>query len=87
MGPPPDYVINPKFLGRVDEVVVTKAAADRGILPIYWDNGGRQSGGENFGLFDRNNNTVLRSKLLEARQRAATHTYGLGDIAKPIASK
>ena len=29
---------------------VTKAAVDRGIVPVYWDNGGSGSGGEKFGL-------------------------------------
>jgi aryl-phospho-beta-D-glucosidase BglC (GH1 family) len=62
---------------------VTKAASDRGILPVYWDNGGRGSGGENFALFDRGNNSVLRPKLLEAMKRAATHSYGLGEVAEP----
>lgn len=66
---------------------VTKAAVDRGILPVYWDNGGRGSGGEKFGLFDRNSGSVLHPTMLEAMLRAATHAYTLGDIAKPKRSK
>ncbi len=62
---------------------VTKAAVDRGILPIYWDNGSKESGGEAFGLFDRSSNTVLHPTILEAMMRAATHSYSLADIAKP----
>lgn len=64
---------------------VTKAAIDRGLLPIYWDNGGRGSGGENFALFDRGNNTVLRPDVVEAMMRAATNTYSLAEVAKPKA--
>lgn len=59
---------------------VTKAAVDRGMLPVYWDNGGRGSGGENFGLFDRNSGAVLHPKILEAMQRAATQDYELSDV-------
>jgi endoglucanase len=68
---------------------VTKAAVDRGILPVYWDNGGQKSGGENFGIFDRSNNTVLHPTILEAMRRAATSSYKLADIAppKPAATK
>lgn len=66
---------------------VTKAAVDRGIVPVYWDNGGRNSGGENFGLFDRRTNGVLHPKLLEAMLRAATSSYSLKDIALPAPSK
>lgn len=62
---------------------VTKAAVDRGILPVYWDNGGQKSGGESFGLFDRATNTVLHPAILEAMQRAATKSYELADIALP----
>jgi len=66
---------------------VTKAAVDRGILPVYWDNGGSGSGGEKFGLMDRNANSALHPKLLEALRRAATSSYKLGDVAKPKPSK
>jgi endoglucanase len=66
---------------------VTKAAADRGILPVYWDNGGRGSGGEKFGLFDRHTGKVIHPKILEAMQRAATSDYSIDDIAKPKPSK
>lgn len=62
---------------------VTKAAIDRRILPVYWDNGGQNSGAESFGLFDRKASTVLRPRILEALQRAATKPYRLSDIAPP----
>jgi endoglucanase len=62
---------------------VTKAAVDRGLVPIYWDNGGSGSGGENFGLMDRSNNQVLRPKLLEAMLRAANGAYNLNEIKPP----
>lgn len=66
---------------------VTKAAIDRGILPVYWDNGGRGSGGEKFGLIDREKQGVLHSTILEAMQRAATHSYKLEEVALPKPSK
>lgn len=62
---------------------VTKAAVDRGIVPVYWDNGGRGSGGDKFALIDRGNNSVLYPKLMQAMLRAATGSYSLGDIAPP----
>jgi endoglucanase len=62
---------------------VTKAAVDRGMLPIYWDNGAEGSGGEKFGLFSRSNYTPLHPKLLEAMMRAAKSSYKLSDIAPP----
>jgi aryl-phospho-beta-D-glucosidase BglC (GH1 family) len=62
---------------------VTKAAVDRRILPVYWDNGGQKSGGESFALFERATNAVLRPAILEAMQRAATSSYKLGDVALP----
>jgi endoglucanase len=66
---------------------VTKAAVDRGILPVYWDNGGRGSGGESFGLMDRTTNGVLHPKILEAVMRAATSSYELRDVALPTPAK
>ncbi len=62
---------------------VTKAAVERGMLPIYWDNGGRGSGGENFALFDRTTGDTLHPEVLEAMRRAATQSYSLEDIALP----
>jgi endoglucanase len=62
---------------------VTKAAVDRGIVPVYWDNGGQNSGAENFGLFDRSSGKVLHPKMLEAMIRAAQSDYNLKDIAPP----
>jgi endoglucanase len=66
---------------------VTKAAVDRGIVPVYWDNGGRGSGGENFALFDRRTNSVLHPELMKAMLRAATSSYSLADVALPASSK
>ena len=62
---------------------VTKAAVDRGIVPVYWDNGGQNSGGESFGLFDRRSGKVLHPEMLEAMLRAASRTGSLGDIRQP----
>jgi aryl-phospho-beta-D-glucosidase BglC (GH1 family) len=63
---------------------VTKAAVDRKILPVYWDNGGQGDGGEKFALMDRASNTVLYPGLLDAMLRAATSSYSLKDIALPV---
>ncbi|HZU81903.1 MAG TPA: glycoside hydrolase family 5 protein, partial [Polyangiaceae bacterium] len=38
---------------------VTKAAVDRGMLPVFWDNGASGSGGEKFGLIDRRTGAVI----------------------------
>jgi endoglucanase len=62
---------------------VTKAAVDRGIVPVYWDNGGEGSGGEKFALFNRSTGAPLHPKLLAAMVRAATSTYKLSDVALP----
>jgi endoglucanase len=66
---------------------VTKAAVDRGIVPVYWDNGGKGSGGEKFGLIDRETGAAIHPTILEAIQRAATKSYKLSDIALPKPSK
>ncbi|HXX68589.1 MAG TPA: glycoside hydrolase family 5 protein [Polyangiaceae bacterium] len=66
---------------------VTKAAVDRGMLPVYWDNGGSGSGGEKFGIMDRRTNGVLHPDLMEALRRAATSSYALADVAPPTPSK
>jgi aryl-phospho-beta-D-glucosidase BglC (GH1 family) len=66
---------------------VTKAAVDRGLVPVYWDNGGRGSGGESFALINRNNNSVLYPKVMEAMLRAATSAYSLKDITPPVPAK
>ena len=62
---------------------VTKAAHDAGITPFYWDNGGKNSGSDAFGLIDRANNTVLYPTLMQALTRAVTSSYALADVAKP----
>lgn len=66
---------------------VTKAAVDRGILPVYWDNGAAGSGGEKFGLIDRGTGAVMYPELMAALRRAATSSYSLAQIALPAASK
>jgi endoglucanase len=66
---------------------VTKAAVDRGLVPVYWDNGGGGSGGESFALIDRINNSVFHPKLMEAMLRAATSSYSLKDIALPAPAR
>lgn len=62
---------------------VTKAAVDRGIVPVYWDNGGQNSGAESFGLFDRSSGKVLHPKMLEAIMRATQSNHTLQDITPP----
>jgi endoglucanase len=66
---------------------VTKAAVDRGLVPVYWDNGGSGSGGESFSLIDRQNHSVFHPKIMEAMLRAATRSYSLRDIAPPVPAK
>jgi aryl-phospho-beta-D-glucosidase BglC (GH1 family) len=64
---------------------VTKAAVDRGLVPVYWDNGDR--GGKGFALIDRGSNSVVQPKVMEAMLRAATSAYSLKDIALPAPAK
>ena len=64
---------------------VTKAAIERGILPMYWDNGGTNDGGESFALFNRTSLQVLHQDLLDAMQRAKNSSFKLSDIALPKA--
>jgi endoglucanase len=66
---------------------VTKAAVDRGIVPVYWDNGGRGSGGEKFGLIDRHSGEPILPELLEALMRAARGSYSLAEVAPPKAEQ
>ncbi|MBN2674566.1 MAG: glycoside hydrolase family 5 protein, partial [Deltaproteobacteria bacterium] len=62
---------------------VTKAAYDRGIVPVYWDNNSENSGAEAFGLMRRSDNTVMYPTILDAMMRAVNNSYSIGDIAKP----
>lgn len=62
---------------------VTKAAHDRGILPVIWDNGGTGTGADAFGLFSRTNNTILQKDIVDAILRAATSNYTLAQVAAP----
>jgi len=57
------------------------------LVPVYWDNGGRNSGGDGFALIDREGNGVYRPQLMEAIIRAATSTYSLKDVKLPVAAK
>ena len=43
---------------------ITKSASDRGLVPIYWDNG--YTGNHSFGLFDRNNGKQVYPKIISA---------------------
>lgn len=62
---------------------VTQAAVLRGIVPVYWDNGGKGSGGENFALFDRTSGAVLHPDILEAMMRAVRGDRPLPEIRPP----
>jgi endoglucanase len=62
---------------------VTKAAHDRLIVPIFWDNGSHGSGKESFGLINRVDNTVLYPDIMAAMVRAVTEDYALTDVDKP----
>ncbi len=62
---------------------VTKAAHDRGIVPIYWDNGGLASGGDAFALFNRHSNSVVHQNILDAMMRAVNKNYSIDNIQKP----
>lgn len=66
---------------------VIKVAVDRGVLPVYWDNGAQGSGQDQFAMFDRNTGAVLQPELLKAMRRAATDPYKLADIALPKPGK
>jgi endoglucanase len=62
---------------------VTKAAVERGILPVFWDNGSRNSGGESFGLIDRTTGEAIHPAVLEAMMRAANGNAPLAEITPP----
>lgn len=62
---------------------VTQAACQRGILPIYWDNGGLGTGADSFGLFDRSSKEIAFPEILNAMFRACESTASLDSIAKP----
>ncbi len=49
---------------------VTKAAANNGLIPIWWDNGYDGSSGEAFALFNRTSYKVLHEDIIEAIMRA-----------------
>ncbi len=49
---------------------VTKAAVDRGIVPVYWDNG--YNGGYGFSLFDRTTGEIQYPEIVEGIIRGAT---------------
>jgi endoglucanase len=66
---------------------VTKAAVDRGMVPVFWDNGASGSGGEKFGLIERRSYGILYPDLMAAMRRAATSSYSLAEVARPSPSK
>jgi endoglucanase len=49
---------------------ITKTAVENGIVPIWWDNGALGVGREEFGLFNRKDNTVAGTKVIEAIMKA-----------------
>lgn len=61
---------------------VTAAACQRGIVPIYWDNGGTGTGADSFGLFNRTSKQVVFPDILEAMFRGCSAT-SLDSIARP----
>jgi endoglucanase len=63
---------------------VTKAAHDRGIVPVFWDNGSKESGKEALGLFDRASGAELHPLVTEAMMRAVTSAYTLAEVGLPI---
>lgn len=80
--------VNPSNYSSVDYrryymEYVTKAAHDRGITPIYWDNGGMGSGSDAFGLFNRYSYGIQHQNILDAMMRAVNSSYSLNDISKP----
>ncbi len=62
---------------------VTQAACQRGIVPIYWDNGGTGSGSDNFGLFNRGSKEIVFPEILEAMFRGCGSTTPLESITRP----
>lgn len=52
---------------------ITKAALDNGMLPIWWDNGNnKDTGGDAFGLFDRNTEKPFNQDMIDVIMRAAS---------------
>jgi endoglucanase len=45
---------------------VTQAAVDRGIVPMWWDNGQFGVGSDKFALFDRNTTEILDQPAMDA---------------------
>lgn len=62
---------------------VTQAACQRGILPVYWDNGGIGSGPDKFALVDRTTFDVVHPDILDAMIRGCSSTEPLEAIAAP----
>ena len=62
---------------------VTQAACQRGIVPIYWDNGGAGSGADNFALFDRVSGDVVFPDILDAMSRGCQSEAALDAIVGP----
>jgi len=62
---------------------VTQAACQRGMVPVYWDNGGTGSGPDNFGLISRSSKQIVFPEILAAMFRGCESTGSLDAIAKP----
>jgi len=87
-------VAQPSATGRAHRLYymeyVTKAAVDRGILPVYWDNAGfytgTGTGSEKFGLLNRSNGSAFNSDtadVINVMMRAVNDDYSLSDITPP----
>lgn len=62
---------------------VTQAACQRGLVPIYWDNGGLGSGPDKFGLFDRSSLSLEHADILDAMSRGCASGGPLDAVARP----
>jgi endoglucanase len=62
---------------------VTQAACQRGIVPVYWDNGGVGTGPDNFGLLDRSSLDLPFPEILDAMFRGCASDEALTAIATP----
>lgn len=54
---------------------VTAAAKKNGLVPFYWDNGGLENGEDQFGIFNRKDNTVFDQPAINALMEGAKAAY------------
>lgn len=62
---------------------VTQAACQRGMVPVYWDNGGVGSGPDKFAIIDRKTRAIVSTEIVDAMFRGCNSTQSLDSIAKP----